>query len=80
MSYPRLIYSENNCYINHYIQVTCGWSGSKFFFLIIVMMIKVVKALKVLLFLIWDTKYHRNLLICFLLKTPFKKYIQYASE
>ena len=33
MSYPRLIYSENNCYINHYIQVTCGWSGLKFFFL-----------------------------------------------
>ena len=36
------------------------------------MMTKVVKALKVQLFFIWDTKYHRNRLICFLLKTPSK--------
>ena len=33
MSYPRLIPSGNNCYIDHYIQVTCGWSGSKLFFI-----------------------------------------------
>lgn len=41
---------------------------------------KSCKALKVPLFFIWDTKYHRNRLICFLLKTPFKKYIKHASE